>query len=353
MEVGNIAYDIITLIKEGKDESQVVKEIQNKNGHAAPSSIQIHDFIANNGLGSGAQRTNKSLESIKLRKAFFHPSKNLRILSSISPVFNWWPAIFFLFIFVSSAVYFFQEFGISRHSFRLDWQESIVFYLAIFAIMFIHETGHAIASIKHGKCPGEIGVGIYFIFPVMYTDVSSAWLLNAKKRIEINFGGLYFQSILSTVIVLAALFTHSHFFQLLFFSNLIMMLYSFNPFFKYDGYWIFSDLFGLKNLRTKAQGLTKTFFIKPMEVLKGKVYSSPALIVYTILSNLFFLFQIYLLSALTLFNIRHLNGILSEEKFSYNLSTAQTIISVSLNTIFIAIIFQRIFSILKETKNVK
>lgn len=353
MEVSNLAYEIVLLIKEGKDEMEIVREIQIKTGLASPDSVNILDFIASNKLMVPKKQPNRTLESIKFRKSIFYPSKHSHHLKILTPIFKWPIVLLILLSFAISSIYFFIHFGISRHTFGIEWYESILFYFIVFTIMFTHELGHTVAAIKYGKCPLEVGIGIYFVFPVLYTDVSSAWLLDKRKRIEINFGGLYFQSVISTLLVLVAVISGSHFLQLLFFSNFVMMLYSLNPFFKYDGYWIFSDFFALKNLRGKSLEITKRFLSTPIAFLRNmKRYPVP-LLVYSILSNLFFLFQIYLLTVLSIFNIKHLQAVLNNGSISYNLTTIQSIFSISINLLFLFIIFQRVFVLFKKNINVK
>lgn len=63
---------------------------------------------------------------------------------------------------------------------------------------FCHEFGHAAALVRHGGKKPEIGVGVYVIFPVMHTDVSEAWRLSRKKRIQIDVSGIYFQLLFMT-----------------------------------------------------------------------------------------------------------------------------------------------------------
>ena len=43
----------------------------------------------------------------------------------------------------------------------------------------------------------------------------------------------------------------------LFNLNLIIVLINFNPFLKFDGYWIISDLFSEKNLEKTANNVIK------------------------------------------------------------------------------------------------
>lgn len=50
-----------------------------------------------------------------------------------------------------------------------------VYYILFLFLLFIHELGHAAAAYAYGIKPKEIAFGIYFIFPVLYTNVSGIW----------------------------------------------------------------------------------------------------------------------------------------------------------------------------------
>jgi putative peptide zinc metalloprotease protein len=120
-------------------------------------------------------------------------------------------------------------------------------------IAMVHELGHAAACAWYGLRPGEIGFGLYLVFPVFYTDVTKTWRLRPSRRAVVDAGGIYFQAIL---IVLTVPLAHglgndrSLFAFVLF--NLYLIFHNLNPLFKMDGYWIFSDLAGLPNLHKRT-----------------------------------------------------------------------------------------------------
>lgn len=120
-------------------------------------------------------------------------------------------------------------------------------------IALLHELGHAAACAWYGLAPGEIGFGLYLIFPAFYTDVNQAWKLTPARRAVVDAGGMYFQIIL---IALAVPLAHGldddpRIFAFILF-NLYLIFHNLNPLFKMDGYWIFSDLAGLPNLHKRT-----------------------------------------------------------------------------------------------------
>ncbi|NQZ83472.1 MAG: hypothetical protein HRT52_20910 [Colwellia sp.] len=127
------------------------------------------------------------------------------------------------------------------------------FILAMLFSYFIHELGH-ISACQRYNCPhGSIGFGIYLVFPVFYADVSKAWRLSQKQRAVVDLGGLYFQSMLIIAIDCFAYFTESQLAYVVSWTITFTMLHTLNPFFKFDGYWLLSDLSGITNLHDKMR----------------------------------------------------------------------------------------------------
>jgi putative peptide zinc metalloprotease protein len=123
--------------------------------------------------------------------------------------------------------------------------------LALLSILS-HELGHVSACRHFGCTHGPIGVGIYAIFPVFYTDASDTWRLPRRARMAVDAAGIYFQLIFSIVLFgVYALWRWQPALTTLFIAD-GMMLVALNPILRFDGYWLFSDLIGVPNLRQRA-----------------------------------------------------------------------------------------------------
>lgn len=351
LEVGNLAFEIVNLIKAGNSGHEIHDILIKNPLYINIKFSQIEAFIKNI---SSKKNENKINNSIKFCKPFFNPGKNIRWLKKLTWLFNPYIASLFIITFISTFIFFLKiNNGISRHHISLEWTQIPLFYLTIFLIMFVHELGHTISAIKYGQLPKEIGIGIYFIFPVLYTDVSSIWLLNKKERVIINLGGIYLQSIISAGLVLAMFFSNSNLIKLLLISNFFMMFYSLNPFFKYDGYWIYSDVFGIKNLRLKSNELIKSIFFDLRSLSKTLKNSSSSLVIYTFFNTLFFGFQIYILILATIFNFKQLKSYYNFGYLTSGTTIIHVIITTILTSIFIYVIIQRALKLTNLKKNVK
>jgi len=111
-----------------------------------------------------------------------------------------------------------------------------------------HELGHAAACERFGAEHGPIGVGLFLVYPVMYCNVTDTWKLSRTQRITVDIAGIYFHCLFASVFCILAL---RHPSPLLFWvvaSVWGMIMFNLNPFFKFDGYWVLSDLLGISSL---------------------------------------------------------------------------------------------------------
>ncbi len=125
---------------------------------------------------------------------------------------------------------------------------------------FFHELGHASACKFFGIQHGGIGFGLYLNFPVLYTDVTEVWKLNRKQRCIVNIAGIYFQCYWLIGLLISYIFTQNDFIRYLILTMNFGFLLTLNPFFKFDGYWIASDILGVPNLRTRSLELLKYWY---------------------------------------------------------------------------------------------
>ena len=112
----------------------------------------------------------------------------------------------------------------------------------------VHELGHAAACHYGGADPGEVGVGVYIVFPAFYTDVTDSYRLGRGGRVRTDLGGLYFNVL--TVLVLAAGYaaTGSALLILCAFVLQVQMLQQLIPVVRFDGYYVVSDVAGVPDL---------------------------------------------------------------------------------------------------------
>lgn len=114
--------------------------------------------------------------------------------------------------------------------------------------LVVHELGHASACARFGVRPGEIGATLYLIYPALYSDVSGAWQLPRGQRVLVDLGGMYFQLAAGAVYAAAYAFSGWEPLRVAVLMILGTGVFSLNPIFKFDGYWVLADALGVTNL---------------------------------------------------------------------------------------------------------
>jgi putative peptide zinc metalloprotease protein len=110
---------------------------------------------------------------------------------------------------------------------------------------FWHEFGHASALRYGGGRARGIGVGIYIMDPAFYTDVTDSYRLGRWGRVRTGLGGIYFDMILSTLLIVAYGVTGKDALLLLVVLSNLNTIYQFFPLVRLDGYWVLADLTGI------------------------------------------------------------------------------------------------------------
>ncbi|MBW3574781.1 MAG: DivIVA domain-containing protein [Actinobacteria bacterium] len=117
----------------------------------------------------------------------------------------------------------------------------------IFSGVF-HELGHSTACRYGGASPGKVGVGIYLVWPVYYSDVTDSYRLSRLGRLRTDLGGVYFNVVLVLVLAGAYLATGWEPLLVAIVLEQFDIVYQFLPFLRLDGYYVVSDLIGVPDL---------------------------------------------------------------------------------------------------------
>ena len=133
-----------------------------------------------------------------------------------------------------------------------------VFMAVMFAVISAHELAHGVTCKRFGGEVHEMGFLLIYLQPALYCNVDDAWLFPEKsKRLWVGFAGPYFELFLWSLATLAWRLSDAE--SAISYLGLIVMtgsgaktLLNFNPFIKYDGYYLLSDALEVPNLRRKA-----------------------------------------------------------------------------------------------------
>lgn len=123
----------------------------------------------------------------------------------------------------------------------------LVFGLAVASTGF-HEVGHASACRYCGVRPGKMGCGIYVVWPVFYTDITDSYRLGRGGRLRTDLGGIYFNGLFIAALVVGYRLTGFAPFAVTVIAINLEIVQQLLPSFRFDAYYIVSDLVGIPDL---------------------------------------------------------------------------------------------------------
>lgn len=124
----------------------------------------------------------------------------------------------------------------------------------LFALL-AHEAGHALTVKACGRKVERVGLGWYWVTPVLFVDTSDMWLAGKWQRIAVGLAGIAANLVLAgCAALLAALLggqagAVAWLFAALSYAAVFLNL---NPLLDYDGYHVLSDWLERPNLRREA-----------------------------------------------------------------------------------------------------
>jgi putative peptide zinc metalloprotease protein len=152
--------------------------------------------------------------------------------------------------FVLSTGWLLFDKGLASGAHQVLYQPELL--LLVFALMLVsagfHEFGHAAACRYGGATPGAMGIGLYLLWPVFYTDVTDAYRLGRGGRLRVDLGGLYFNAVFAVGVFCVWVVTGSDALLVVVPLQVVQMLHQMLPLVRLDGYHILADLTGVPDL---------------------------------------------------------------------------------------------------------
>lgn len=260
LKLNRSTYNLLKLVDGKRDLGHIISDF-NKLYHDNISQEEVQDLFENSMKSYGLVYTNMEVvpqkvnpNYLRLRIDLIKSSFSSHFTKFLFPLFRpqvFWIVSVSIFIFLSFIAY--QYFG----DFYGNLSEVSISDLFIGAFimgvgLFAHEFGHIAACDNFGANHGNIGFGFYLFTPVMYADVTDIWRLPVRQRLIVNLAGIYMGNFIAFVFFIVYIIMDDYMFLYLFYLQFFESLYNLNPFIKYDGYWILSDLINVPNLHKEA-----------------------------------------------------------------------------------------------------
>jgi multidrug efflux pump subunit AcrA (membrane-fusion protein) len=147
---------------------------------------------------------------------------------------------------------------VSSFQHALRWETVVVVWVTLLAVTACHEVAHGLTCKRFGGEVHEIGFLLLLLLPCLYCNVSDTWLFKEKsKRLWVTLAGGYWDLCLWAVAVLAWRVTvqdgFANYLAFVLLSVLgVRVFFNFNPLLRLDGYYLLSDLTGIRNLQPRA-----------------------------------------------------------------------------------------------------
>ena len=138
-------------------------------------------------------------------------------------------------------------------------QNVLLLWLVFPVVKTLHEFGHAFATKTYGGEVHEMGIMLLALMPMPYVDASAASAFRSKwQRIMVGAAGMYVELFLASLALFCWLNVEPGTvrvvaYNIMFIAGVSTVLFNGNPLLRYDGYYIFTDLLELPNLRMRAQ----------------------------------------------------------------------------------------------------
>lgn len=194
-----------------------------------------------------------------------------RWLRHVTPWLSWlftWPAVLVGLVLMLVALVAVAVQGRSfTHSLDLVWHPDQHWRLLLcwLILKVFHELGHGVACQRFGGEVREWGVTFMYFAPVPYVDVTSSWRMTSRwQRIAIAAGGMYLEWLIAVIAVAAWFVSDDSAVQqsavyIASLASVSTLLFNANPLFRFDGYFILTDLIHWPNLSTQGQLLSKAW----------------------------------------------------------------------------------------------
>ena len=351
------------------NEIKLLLEILKRNNNstlAYQDFIKEFDYVSETDFNSIVSQNLKTLEldeereeGQKKEKSFIlfetkilSPEKAGKWSKLIQPLFQpifFWISFTLLFVL---AIY-----NISTlHHFHLDTNYMVYLFIIYIVSAFIHEFGHIAACNRFTKKNGEIGVGIYFLFPVFYSNITPIWTAKKEERIITNLAGVYVQLYIIVALFIIYLITGIHEIQDIIALSTLVILYQLIPFIRTDGYWILSDLTDSPNLLSNSNKRVIDFIKNPF---KFKINNKNEVLelIYGLFNQIFMIFivvRIILTYKTKLFTgpIDLVKTIFTHPSKTFNFLN-ENVELLLISIVFYLIVFNLIKRILPSQKNIQ
>lgn len=286
-DIGIDAFELISNWKNDIELEEYIRILETKDYHIDKESlIKFIDFLVNNNLiicedakyisrMIGFQKQSKQNifkwlihNYLFIRLPLVKPDKWLeKYMNKVEFFYSqfWQNIILFLgFIGIIFVLRDWENFT-STFMYLFTKEGFFYYFLSLVFVKSFHELGHAFTAKRYGCKVPTMGVAFLVLFPVLYTDTTSAWKLKSKhQRLQIVLAGMKVEIYLALIATFFWSFAPIGILKSVLFiiattSWISSLLINISPFLRFDGYYALSDITNSKNLQPRSFAITRWF----------------------------------------------------------------------------------------------
>lgn len=146
---------------------------------------------------------------------------------------------------------------------RFSLHGLLLISVALVILKTAHEFGHAVTASRYGCRVPTLGIAFMMLVPLLYSDVTDAWKLQSRRqRLVISAAGLIAELYLAAIATFVWVFLPEGIardiaFYVAAVGWISSIAINLNPFAKFDGYYLLSDLVGIENLQSRSFALAR------------------------------------------------------------------------------------------------
>ena len=186
--------------------------------------------------------------------------------------------VFTAYVFISNWDQIWRD-TVKYYSFTEKSFADLAEFWVLFLIMgFFHESSHGLTCKHFGGGVHRMGFHLIYLTPAFFVDVTEAWVYSTKwERVATIAAGIWSELIFCSVGALVwwgtspSSYAHEIAYKVILITGVAVVLVNLNPLIKIDGYYFFSELFGIQDIKERStayvSGLVKKYIWRmPAEI---------------------------------------------------------------------------------------
>jgi CRP-like cAMP-binding protein/Zn-dependent protease len=166
-----------------------------------------------------------------------------------------------------------------------------------YGMVFVHELGHALVLIHHGRRIKTAGFLIYFGSPAFFVESTDVLMLDKRTRLVQSAAGPFADMVVGAVAALIAWGFPGWFLAETFYKfavlNYVSILMNLIPLLELDGYWILAEAIDMPDLRPRSLKFLRHDLWHKIRTRERWTRFEGGLAAYAILGTLFTVFSFY------------------------------------------------------------